>query len=108
MDTMQLIPLGLGGIILTSLLFKSKLVPRFFAVFGFVGYALLLPSAILTLFRVQNIVPGAPVALLAIPVALWEIVLMPAWLYAKGFNTAGITARQEPVSGKMVIVPTTP
>jgi hypothetical protein len=108
MDTMQLIPLGLGGIILTSLLYKSKLVPRFFAVFGFVGYALLLPSAILTLLRVQNIAPGVPVALLAIPVAIWEIVLMPIWLYAKGFNTAGIAAKQEPISGKMAIEPATP
>ena len=91
MDTMQLIPLGLGGVILTSLLYKSKLVPRFLSVFGFVGYALLLPSAILTLLRVQNIAPGAPVAVLAIPVAIWEIILMPIWLYAKGFKAAAIT-----------------
>ena len=105
---MQLIPLGLGGIILTSLLYKSKLVPRFFSVFGFIGYALLLPSAILTLLRVQNIAPGAPVALLAIPVAIWEIILMPVWLYAKGFNTAGIAAKQEAISGKMAIEPATP
>jgi hypothetical protein len=108
MDTMQLIPLCLGGIILTTMLYKSKLVPRFFSVFGIIGYALLLPSAILTLLGVQNIAPGAPVASMVIPVAIWEIILMPIWLYTKGFNTAGITAKQGAISGKMAIEPTTP
>jgi hypothetical protein len=108
MDTMQLIPLGLGGIILTSLLYKSKLVPRFFAVFGFIGYGLLLPCALLTLFGVQNIAPGIPVASMVIPVAIWEIILMPVWLYTKGFNPASITAKQGALSGNMAIEPTTP
>ena len=94
MDTMQLIPLSLGGIILTTLLYKSKLVPRFFAVFGFIGYALLLPGALLTLFGVQNLVSGVPVAIMVIPVAIWEIILMPLRLYAKGFDTAGISAKE--------------
>ena len=93
MDTMQLIPLGLGGIILTSLLYKSKLVPRFFAVFGFIGYGLLLPCALLTLFGVQNIAPGIPVAGMVIPVAIWEIILMPIWLYAKGFDSSAIALK---------------
>ncbi|HLO30922.1 MAG TPA: DUF4386 domain-containing protein [Anaerolineales bacterium] len=93
MDTMQLIPLGLGGVILTTLLYKSKLVPRFFAVFGFIGYGLLLPCALLTLFGVQNIAPGVPVASMVIPVAIWEIILMPIWLYAKGFNMSAIAAK---------------
>jgi hypothetical protein len=108
MDTMQLIPLGLGGIILTTLLYKSRLVPRFLSVFGFIGYALLLPCATLTLFGVHYIAPGIPVANLVIPVAVWEIILMPIWLYAKGFSTAGITAKQGVISGKMAIEPTTP
>jgi hypothetical protein len=93
MDTMQLIPLGLGGVILTTLLYKSKLVPRFFAVFGFIGYGLLLPCALLTLFGVQNIAPGVPVASMVIPVAIWEIILMPIWLFAKGFNSSAITSQ---------------
>jgi len=84
MDTMQLIPLGLGGIILTTMLYQTKLVPRFFSIFGIIGYALLLPTAILTLYGVQNIAPGVPVTILVIPVAIWEIILMPIWLYAKG------------------------
>lgn len=93
MDTMQLIPLGLGGVILTSMLYQTKLVPRFLSVFGIIGYALLLPSAILTLFGVPNIGPGVPVTLLVIPVAIWEIILMPVWLFAKGFNVSAIASK---------------
>jgi len=106
MDTMQLIPLGLGGLILTTLLYKTKLVPRFFSVWGMVGYGLLLPCALLTLFGVPNIVPGISVASMVIPVAIWEIILMPVWLYAKGFNTAGIKAKEVSISGKMEALPT--
>jgi hypothetical protein len=86
MTVLQLIFLGLGGLILTSLLFRGRLVPRWISVIGLIGYALLLPSAIITLFGVFDTVPPAPGSLLAIPVAVFEIVLMPIWLFAKGFN----------------------
>jgi hypothetical protein len=105
MAPMQLIPLGLGGVILTTMLYRSKLVPRFLSVVGIIGYALLLPGAILTLLGVLDASPGAPGSILAIPVAVWEIILMPIWLYAKGFNTAGISAKEVAISGKTQIAP---
>jgi hypothetical protein len=86
MTPMQLIPLGLGGVVLTSLLYRARLVPRFISVVGFIGYALLLPAGVLTLLGVLDTLPGSPGSLLVIPVALFEIILMPIWLYAKGFN----------------------
>ncbi len=89
MTPMQLIPLGLGGVVLTSLLYRARLVPRFIAVVGFIGYVLLLPGGILTLLGVLDTLPGSPGSLLVIPVALFEIILMPVWLYAKGFNMSG-------------------
>lgn len=104
MDTMQLIPLGLGGVILTTLLYQTKLVPRFLAVFGFIGYGLLLPCALLTLFGIQNILPGLPVAGMVIPVAIWEIILMPIWLFTKGFNTA-VIAQPGVNLGKLEVQP---
>jgi len=93
MTPMQLIPLGLGGVILTSFLYRTKLVPRFIAIVGLIGYGLLLPSAILTLLGVLDTLPGAPGSLLVIPVAVFEIILMPIWLYTKGFNGA-VTASE--------------
>lgn len=88
MTPMQLIPLGLGGVILTFFLYQTKLVPRFISIVGFIGYALLLPSAILTLLGVLDTLPGSPGSLLVIPVAVFEIILMPIWLYTKGFNVS--------------------
>lgn len=93
MTPMQLISLGLGGVILTSLLYRARLVPRFIAVVGLIGYALLLPSAILTLLGLLDTLPGAPGSLLVIPVAVFEIILMPIWLYAKGFNMSATASK---------------
>ncbi len=92
MTPMQLIPLGIGGIILTSFLYRTKLVPRFISVVGFIGYGLLVPSTILTLLGVLDTLPGAPGSLLVIPVAVFEIILMPIWLYTKGFNGSAIAS----------------
>jgi len=88
-----LIPLGLGGLILTVLLFRGRLVPRWIAVVGIIGYGLLLPSAIIGLFGIFETVPPAPRALLALPVAVWEIIIMPICLFARGFNTATMSTK---------------
>ncbi len=92
MTPMQLIPLGLGGVVLTFFLYQTKLVPRFISVVGLIGYGLLVPSAILTLLGVLDTLPGAPGSLLVIPVAAFEIILMPIWLYTKGFNMSATTS----------------
>ncbi len=94
MTPMQLIPLGLGGMILTSMLYQTKLVPRIISVVGFIGYGLLVPSGVLILLGVLDTLPGAPGSLLVIPVAVFEIILMPIWLYTKGFN--GYASASEP------------
>lgn len=93
LNLLQLIFLGLGGIILTSILYKTKLVPRFISIFGLIGYALLLPAAVIGLFGILDPTPGGVGSILAIPVAIWEIIIMPAWLFTKGFNTAAISTQ---------------
>jgi hypothetical protein len=100
---MQLVFLGLGGIILTSLLYQSKLVPRFISIIGLIGYTLLLPAAILALYGILDPSPGGPGAIMAVPVAIFEIILMPVWLFAKGFNPTVISAKPGESSGKMEI-----
>lgn len=105
LNLMQLIFLGLGGLILTVMLYRSRLVPRWISVVGIVGYALLLPAFALALFGVVDPTPGAGGlgSLLAVPVAVWEIIIMPIRLYAKGFNTAVISAKQADSSVKMEV-----
>ena len=84
------VPTGLGGLILTYLLFVSRLVPRPIAVLGLVGYASLSLGVPLDLLGVLDMNEGPGLALLA-PGGLFEFVLMPIWLIAKGFgpSTAG-------------------
>lgn len=93
LNTLQLIFLGLGGVILTSMLYRMKLVPRIIAAFGFIGYALLLPSAILALFGALDPTPGGPGTIMAVPVAIWEIIIMPSWLFTKGFNGSAVASK---------------
>jgi hypothetical protein len=102
---MQLLFLGLGGVLFTSLLYQTRLVPRFISVVGLIGYALLIPNAILAPYGILAPARGGPGSILAIPVAVFEILLKPIWLYVKGFNTAAISAGQAAGSGKMEIQP---
>lgn len=79
------IPTGIGGLVLTYLLFVSRLVPRPIAVLGLVGYAALSLGVPLDLLGVLDMNEGAGLVLL-VPGGLFEFVLMPIWLIAKGFG----------------------
>jgi Domain of unknown function (DUF4386) len=80
------IPTGIGGLILTYLLFVGRLVPRPIAVLGIVGYASLLLGVLLDLLGVLDMVTGAGLVLVA-PGGLFEFVVLPVWLIAKGFRS---------------------
>ncbi|WP_406047355.1 DUF4386 domain-containing protein [Kribbella sp. NBC_00889] len=80
------IPTGIGGLILTYLLFVSRIVPRAIAVLGIVGYSCLLLGVPLDLLGVLDMNDGAGLVLL-IPGGLFEFVAMPIWLIAKGFRS---------------------
>jgi hypothetical protein len=79
------VPTGIGGLILTYLLFVSRLVPRPIAVLGLVGYTLLTLGVPLDLLGVLDMGAGPGLALLA-PGGLFEVLLLPIWLIAKGFR----------------------
>jgi len=79
------VPTGVGGLILTYLLFVSRLVPRFIAVLGLIGYTSLSLGVPLDLLGVLDMNEGAGLLLLA-PGGLFEFVFMPIWLIAKGFG----------------------
>lgn len=85
------IPTAIGGLILNYLLFKSRMVPRPIAVLGAVGYSLLLLVVPLDLLGVVEENSGLGLALLA-PGGVYEFVILPLWLIAKGFRTPLIQA----------------
>jgi hypothetical protein len=78
--------LGLGGLFFTWQLFRFRLVPRFISVVGLIGYGLLIPASIAGLLGVIDVAPGGNGSPLAIPVAVFEIILLPVWLLWKGFK----------------------
>jgi len=80
------IPTGIGGLILTYLLFVSRLVPRPIAALGFVGYALFTLGVPLDLLGVLDMNAGPGLALLAAG-GLFEAVVLPIWLITKGFSS---------------------
>ncbi len=82
------IPTAIGGIILNYLLFKSRMVPRAISVLGFIGYVLLLLVVPLDLLGVVEENAGAGLALLT-PGGLYEFLILPIWLIARGFRAPG-------------------
>jgi hypothetical protein len=75
---------AVNALLLGSLLYQSRLVPRVLPLLGFVGAPLLVASDVGILFNLWG--PMSSVAALAaLPVALWEFSL-GVWLVVKGFN----------------------
>lgn len=81
--------LGVGGLFLNALLYKSKLVPRFLSVWGIIGGVMILITGILCMFGLS---PNSQTAsMLAIPIAVQEMVFA-VWLIAKGFNSPALAS----------------
>ena len=76
---------AVNALLLGSLLYQSRLVPRVLPLLGFTGAALLVGSDIGVLFSLWG--PTSTVAALAaLPIALWEFSL-GVYLVVKGFKT---------------------
>jgi len=73
--------LGIGSLFFCAVLYRSRLVPAFLAVWGLVGYAAFAVGSLLELAGVA----GAGL-IAAVPGGLFEIFLA-VWLIARGFNT---------------------
>jgi hypothetical protein len=81
---------AVNALLLGSLLYQSRLVPRVLPLIGFFGAALLVAGDIAVLFGLIG--QHAPsTALAAIPIALWEFSL-GIWLVVKGFRRSAIAA----------------
>jgi hypothetical protein len=81
---------GINALLLGSLMYRSRLVPRIIPVLGLIGGPLLIIAVFATLFGQHSSLAG--LALLpVIPVAAWEFSL-GVWLAVKGFRPCPITA----------------
>ena len=79
---------ALGGLMLSYMLLRNRLVPRWLAVLGLIGYPALLLVAVLDMFGIVDTVAGLGLIGL-VPGGLFEF-LLPIWLFAKGFNVTAL------------------
>jgi hypothetical protein len=82
---------GLAGLMLCYSLYQSKLIPRFISVLGLIGYAVLLPGASLDMLGHVDTLHGAGM-IAFLPGSIFEILLLPIWLFVKGFNSSAIAS----------------
>jgi len=97
---------GINALLLGSLMYRSRLVPRVIPMIGLIGAPLLIASVFATLFG--GIAQYSSLAALAaLPVAAWEFSL-GVWLVMKGFKpspiTTGIAAATTPAARQDVAV----
>ena len=80
---------GINALLLGSLMYRSRLVPRVIPAMGLIGAPLLIAAAFAMLFGGIGQVSSVA-ALAALPVAAWELSL-GVWLVVKGFRPSPIT-----------------
>ena len=97
---------AINALLLGSLMYRSRLVPRIIPVLGLIGGPLLIIAVFATLFGQHSSLTGLA-TLPVIPVAAWEFSL-GVWLAVKGFKpspiTAGIDAASTPRGDRDVAV----
>jgi len=86
-----------NALMLGTLMYKSRLVPRALPVMGFIGAPLLIISTFATIFGINDQI-SAFSGLSALPVAAWEFSL-GLWLLVKGFKPSPITTGMEHRAG---------
>jgi len=74
----------IAGLCMSILLYRSRLIPRWIAILGIVGYPTLLAGCVLDMFGVVDVTQGVGLVAL-VPGGIFEVIL-PIWLIVKGFT----------------------
>lgn len=75
--------LGVAGLLLNIVFYRTKLVPRWLALWGIGGYAIIFAGML------SSILGSGLGDLSSIPGGLWEV-FVGVWLIVKGFNSAAV------------------
>jgi hypothetical protein len=81
----------LGAGMYYYVLYRSRLIPRWLSAWGLAGLALVFSMTLLIAFGERISGPSGMLVLLAVPIALQEMVLA-VWLIVKGFNPSAIAS----------------
>lgn len=80
----MIISLNIGGIMFYTLLFQTRLIPKWLSAWGMIGAILAITASLLVMFKLVEIIAPFYITLNA-PLALQELILA-TWLIFKGFN----------------------
>ncbi len=83
------IAFSLTALILNTILYQARLVPRFISIWGFIGAIMLFTADMLGIFGLST--TSTLFTLLILPIGLQEMVFA-GWLIVKGFNPAVMTS----------------
>jgi hypothetical protein len=79
---------GAAGLVLSSALRTSRMVPKNLSMLGLIGYPIFLVGTVLAMFNVVDVTHGAGMLAL-VPGGLFEL-LLPLWLFTRGFTSPQI------------------
>ena len=81
-----MITLGVAGLLLNIMFYRTKLIPGWLAVWGLLGYAIIF-------FGMVSALMGSGLALVSsLPGGLWEV-FVGVWLIVKGFNSSAFLSQ---------------
>ena len=84
--------LALGALLFYTMLYRTRLIPRFISVWGLIGAVTVLTTTMLEIFALD--VSTAIGVVLGVPMLLNELFL-GIWLIVKGFNRSALTSPSE-------------
>ena len=91
MNTILIIVFSLNALMLYTVFYQSRLIPRWISIWGFIAILLHLSTALLLLFRVVDSRHRRSSMVFNLLILVQEMV-MAVWLIVKGFNPAAIAA----------------
>ncbi len=83
---------GVGALMYYYVFYQVKLIPRWLSIWGMVAIVLLLAASLRTLFDGEPFSISGNLIVLALPIALQEMV-MAIWLIATGFNPSASASK---------------
>jgi len=88
--TILMIVFSLGALMLYYLLYRSKLIPRWISVWGFIAILLHLATGFLIIFQLMR--PFSTINLVMNSQIFLQEMVMAVWMIVKGFNPAAIAS----------------
>jgi hypothetical protein len=79
---------GINTFIYSYIFYRSKLVPVKLSIFGFIAGVMIFVAALLEIYGITSPY-SAQTAVLAMPIAVYEMVLA-GWLIVRGFNVEAL------------------